>query len=81
MIMTLLTLGTLIYYLCFSDVFFPFLTPCQFPCSDNSNATDFLSVGTRLENQLPDMVKVIFLSLYKKENVDSNTNFEMGTCQ
>jgi len=56
MIMTLLTLGTPINYSCLSDVIFPFLTPCQFPCSDNSNVTDFLSVGTRLEGQLPDMV-------------------------
>jgi len=66
MIMTLLTLGTLINHSCLSDVIFPFLTPCQFPGSDNCDVIDFLSVDMRLESQLTDMVKVIFLSLYNK---------------
>jgi hypothetical protein len=66
MIMTLLTMGTPNNRSCLSDVILPFLTTCQFPCSDTCNVTDFLPAGMRHEGQLPDMVKVIFLSLYNK---------------
>jgi hypothetical protein len=65
-IMTLLTAGTLVNHSCLSDVIFPFLTPCQFPGSDSCDVTDYLSVGTRLESQIRDMVNVIFLSPYNK---------------
>ena len=66
MIMALVTLGTLINHSCLSDIIFPFLTPCQLPGSDSCDVTDILSVGMRLEIQLPDMVKVIFLSHNKE---------------
>jgi len=66
MIMTLLTLGTLINHSCLSDIIIPFLTPCQFPGSDSRDVTDFLPEDARLESQLPDMVKAIFLSLHNK---------------
>lgn len=64
--MTLLTLGTLINHSCLSDIIIHFLIPCQFPRSDICDVTDFLPVGTRLESQLPDMVKTNFLILHNK---------------